>query len=205
MGRTDYNTNSTKVKSPMKIYVSFNAGEGNFNYWDGKELQVLPNLEMVVMDTRASIGGWSKQCDGRIFSNYFKSVKDKVFVRASNKDILSGTYEEDKEKIKAAGGKYQTNVFALCYINSEWVPAVVQFSASSLAAWAEFNKDVKPWDLYKTKVSIGKSDLIVNGKVKYYMPTFKMESSSPDVLGLADEFYTSMLKPYLEQTEKEAA
>jgi len=201
MGRTD---TSNRMKSPVKYYISFSGETGTFSYWDGAKAVSVDKLEFVVMDTRMSIAGWSDACEARIYSGYFNSTKDKINVRAGNKDLFTDvSFHEDKEKIKAAGGNFQTNVFALADINGEWEIVNIQFSKSSLSAWTEFTGETQMFKVYKSLVTAVKGEQQKKGKVLYYMPTFTTEDLTLELSGDADAAYVNMIKPYLTQNKQE--
>lgn len=201
MGRTDTSNTASRIKSPVKCYISFSGETGVFSYWDNTEKKnvALEDLDMIVMDTRVSISGWSDENNCRIFSNYFRTTKEKITVRAGDKDLLTGTYAEDKVKIKELGGKYQINIFALVDINGDWVPAVLQLSGSSLAAWSTFTETNKIWDVYKSLLVVRKGPQQKKGRVLFHTPEFSLEALTDKVSGMADTVYKEYVKPYLEQ------
>lgn len=201
MGRTDTSNTTSRIKSPVKHYISFSGETGIFSYWDSVEKKnvALEDLDMIVMDTRVSISGWSDENNCRIFSNYFRTTKEKITVRAGDKDLLTGTYAEDKVKIKELGGKYQINIFALVDINGDWVPAVLQLSGSSLAAWSTFTETNKIWDVYKSLLVVRRGPQQKKGRVLFYTPEFSLEALTDKVSGMADTVYKEYVKPYLEQ------
>lgn len=201
MGRTDTSNTASRIKSPVKCYISFSGETGVFSYWDSAEKKnvALEDLDMIVMDTRVSISGWSDENNCRIFSNYFRTTKEKITVRAGDKDLLTGTYAEDKVKIKELGGKYQINIFALVDINGDWVPAVLQLSGSSLAAWSTFTETNKIWDVYKSLLVVRKGPQQKKGRVLFHTPEFSLEALTDKVSGMADTVYKEYVKPYLEQ------
>lgn len=200
MGRTDTNTN-TRIKSPVKYYINFSGETGAFTYWDSVEKKnvALEDLDMIVMDTRGSVSGWSDEHNSKIFSNYFRTTKEKINVRAGDKDLLTGTYLADKTKIKELGGKYQVNIFALVDINGDWVPAVLQLTGSSLAAWSAFTETNKIWDIYKSLLVVRRGNQQKKGRVLFYTPEFSLEAVTDKVSSMADTVYKDYVKPYLEQ------
>lgn len=201
MGRTD--TNESRSKSPVKYYVSFSGETGVFTYWDGEKTVMLEDLDLVMLDSRGSISGWSDANNARIFSNYFRSPKDKVAVRCGNKDLLEGSYSVDKEKIKAAGGKFQTNIFALADINGDWVLVNLQVSSSSLMAWTSFVEENKLGTIYKSLIRVTKGPQEKKGRVLFFKPSFALEALPDDLATTADNLYRDSLKPYLEQFDQE--
>ena len=201
MGRTD--SNESRTKSPVKYYVSFSGETGAFTYWDGEKNVQLEDLDLIMLDTRASISGWSDANNARIFSGYFRSTKDKVAVRCGNKDLMEGSYAVDKEKIKAAGGKFQTNVFALADINGDWTLVNLQMSSSSLMAWTSFVDENKLGTIYKSLIRVSKGPQEKKGRVLFFKPSFALEALPDDLATTADNVYKNTLKPYLEQFDQE--
>lgn len=198
MGRSDVKE-SSRIKSPVKRYIKFGGESGVFSYWDGEKNVTMDKLDMVVLDVRSSVSGWSDSIGARIFSNYFRSVSDVVNVRAGDKDILSGAYSEKKGDIENAGGKFQSNVFALVDIDGEWVPSVLQLTGSGLGSWIKFVDENKMFSIYKSLVSVTCGDKQKKGRVEFFSPVFTLEPLPDKLSEQANDFHRSSLKPYLEQ------
>ncbi len=189
---------STKTRNPAQHYITFNGETGTFIYWDGTKSVMLETLDLVVVDIVSSISGWSDVHNARIWSPYFKSTKDTVSIKCGNKDLMTASYNVDKEKIKAAGGKFQSNVFALADVNGEFVPVVLQLAGSSLSVWSTFVEENKLSRVYQSLVSVTRGDQEKKGRVVYYKPRFTLEPLPEELKAQADEFDKTMLRPYLD-------
>jgi hypothetical protein len=200
MGRTD-TKESNRIKSPVQRYVKFSGELGAFSYWDAeaKKSVALEQLDFIVLETRASIGGWSDDQNAAIFSKYFKSTKDIVSIRCGDKDLMAGSFAENKDKIKALGGKYQQNVFALADINGTWELVAIQFTGAALMAWSTFVDETKMFNVYKSLVVGTQGAQSKKGRVLFYAPAFATEACTPDLMTKADEVYENELKPFLDQ------
>jgi|688.fasta_scaffold258237_3 hypothetical protein len=198
MSRTD---STSRIKSPVKHYITFGGGDGIWSYWDKEsESDVeFDTLELVLVEIRSSITGWSDEHNGRITSNLVSNTKETLTLRCKNKEILKGSYADCKPAINEAGGKFTTNLFGLFKLNGELVAAQVQLTGSSLAAWMNFVDEHKLHKIYAHKIVASKGDQLRKGAVKYYQPVFTLVSADKTDLEAADKFSIEELKPYLEQ------
>lgn len=205
MGRTDV-TNYEKVKNPVKRYIKFSGETGVFSYWDSEKKQnvALESLDLVLLDRRASVSGWSDANNSSIYSNFFNSTKDAITVRAGDKDIIAGTWEANKDAIKEAGGEYCENLFALADIDGEWELVALKLTKSALSSWSNFTTEnkVKMSALYNSLLVVEKGPQQKKGRILYVMPTFRTEALPADLAKLADEAHRNELKPYLERSTK---
>jgi hypothetical protein len=191
----------------MKLYINFNAdGEkGYFSYWDGTKEVSIESFDMVVLDVRQSVTGWSESNKGRIYSNTVRTTKDTLSIKCNKKEIFSGTYAEDKAKINALGGKFQTSVFALANLDEEIVPVVLQLASSSAGSWMAFVNDNKGMDkIYNALVGVTHGPLKVKGKVKYFEPMFELKELPQMLASEADNFDVEHLKPYFNSIDSKS-
>lgn len=201
MSRTD-KTNSGKVASPVKYYISFSGQSGVFSYWDSEAKQRVTlgaDIEFVVMDTRSAITGYNDEAQARVFSNRVKStVKEELNVRCGNTVVAKGMYNDIKEKVKAFGGKFCTEVFALMKIDDEFQPVQIDFSGASLGCWMSFVDTLGgPWAVYAFKITTSLGDQKKKGSVKYFEVNFATEELDAELNEMANAFNDDMLQPYL--------
>lgn len=208
MARTDTRSGS-RIKSPVKRYITFSGSAGNWSYWDGENDVEFDTLEFVLCETRQAISGWSEEKNGRINSNLVSNTKDTLVVRCKNEVIYQGTYSEGKAAINALGGSFTTVLFGIgrsvttddqgIPTYGEWEPAHIQIAGAALNAWIEFTKANPLREIYKKALSASRGDQKKKGAVKYYEPVFTMFDPDAEVFEQADEFTVTELKPYLEQ------
>ena len=204
---TQKTAKSDRIPNPVKLFISFSGERGTFEYWNGESTQQLDEISFVVLDTRGSVTGWSDENNCRIFSNYFKTTKEPVTLKAGSKDsvkeLFSGTYHGDKMTIESLGGKYQCNIFAMLLgEEGDVTPAGLQFNASSLGAWSEFTKTMKFGDVYNHVFTATKSNPIKKGKVVFHVPVFTTSEVPSEIETMATEFDAAYLNPYLNQSSK---
>lgn len=197
MGRSTRNTNTPS--SPIKIYIQFQADseKGYFVYWDGTKEVSMESIDIILMETRQSIGGFSKSHKKKIYSNIVRNTKEILSVRCDGDTLFTGNYADNKEKIKALGGKFQTNVYCFVKLDDELKAANVQLSGAAVGAWMNFLEEHPIAKVYDSMISISKGSLEVNGKVKYYLPSFELTELDPQDGELATEFDQTILQPWL--------
>lgn len=199
MARTDM---PSRVKTPAKKYITFSAGRGTWQYWNGTEDVSFDTIEFVLMEVKSSITGWNESSGGRLSSNLIDSSKDELVVRCKNKELYKGSYAEGKAEIAALGGNYTNNLF--CYgrpvvDGAEHEIIVIQVSNTALQAWMDFVDTNGLRSVYGQKVTATRGEQQKKGSVKYYSPEFKLSKADPEILANADELTITELKPYLEQ------
>lgn len=201
MSRTDTNKNASKVKSPVRYYVTF-GGDGVFSYWDSEaktRVTLGSEVEFIVMDTRSAITGWNDDAAARVYSNRVKStVKEELTVRCGASTLVKGMYADVKEKIKAVGGKFCTEVFALMNIGGEFEPVQLDLSGASLGCWMTFIDELGgPWAVYAFKVTTSLGDQKKKGSVKFFEVKFATAELDAELNEAANAFNDDFLQPYL--------
>lgn len=203
MSRSKQNTSDNKTPNPTRLYINFSGERGVFEYWDGKQQQQIDELRFVVLDECGSVGGWSDSMNSRIYSNYFKSVTGPLSVKAGRKpntvEIFKGHWKDNKENIEKLGGKYQTNIFALAYIDDETVPVSIQLSKSALKAWVDFIKSAGGNAIYNQTVVAKQGPPMKKGRVTFFTPSFHTEPLQEEAAVEASEFDAVHLQPFLSQ------
>ena len=202
MSRTNQNGNSPRVPSPIRYYVSWSGEKGQFSYWDGeakKRVELGPDTEFVVMDTRSAISGFNDEAQARVFSNRVKSTtKEEFNVRCGNNVIAKGFYADIKEKVKAEGGKFCTEVFALMNIDGDFQPVQIDIMGAALGCWMTFVDTLGgPWAIYAFKINTSLGDKKKKGRVEYFEVSFATEELTSELNEMANAFNDDMLQPYL--------
>lgn len=193
-------TSPETKKTPVKRYLKVDGDTGEVVFWDkeSKTEVSFPKLEMILMDTLSSVGGWSDPNNANIYSNMVRYTKDKVTLRCANKEIYSGSYADNKEKIKSIGGKFETNLFALAKMDDELVPVCLKLSGAALKVWMDFSSNVDNKTLYgSTLVFSSSGEKRKKGKVEYVLPQIAVLPLAPEEAKAADDFNDNVLAPYL--------
>jgi len=147
MSRTQRRGGNT---SPIKRYLDFRGSTGTFTYYDKdkRERVELEQLELIVLDVRASVSGFDSDTSAQITSNLVAETGKDILKVVSWKDkkvtnIAEGLYKDIKDTVKAAGGKFTTNVICLCDVTGEGEEICnVQFQGSSLNGWINFIEEI---------------------------------------------------------------
>ena len=213
MSRTTQKKTSS-MKSPVKFYIEFKGDTGTYTYSvkneDGSyETKKLDQLKFILIETKASIIGWSDEHGKKIFSNLVDDSKKEEFqlkVKTSGGKIevlAQGLYSDNKEKFKALGGKFCTNLFALAEIDGQYEPVILQVSKNSQAEWSRFTKDNPIRKLYDSIIIAGKGGENKKGRVVYFAPLFETAELPSDLAELADNFDKNELTPYFKSLSGE--
>lgn len=175
------------TSSPIKKYVQFSGSTGTFSYYDkeAKERVEVDEVEIIVLDVRASVTGYNSTSKAQITSNLVAETGSEVLKVTSWKDgksndIAEGLYKDIKDKVKTAGGKFTTNVICLCDItgNGEEV-CNIQFQGSSLNGWINFVDTLDRDGEYDNVITIRKGALSkLDGK--NFVPVTEKEEKALD-------------------------
>lgn len=195
MSRSTVKSGSS-VKSPIKYWLSWKGDVGTFVYWDGKNNVEVSELDFLLLDRRMTITGWSEANTARIFSNAVKNLNEELSVRAKNTVIAKGLYADIKEKIKAAGGNFTVNLYAMAKINDELVPVCIQLDKGCLREWSEFVEKNPLWEIYRGMVHVTAGPVQKKGKVTYRFANFELIESTPELDREAKLFDVDHLQPY---------
>lgn len=171
MSRTRKRAGST---SPIKKYISFSGSTGKINYYDknrpdGDKTVEFDDLDIIVLDTRASVSGFSESHQGGIVSNMVadttkETLKVVAFSNGKPQDIAEGIYKEIKPTIAAAGGKFTTNVIALADLGDGMEMVNVQLSGAALNSWIDFTTENPNESYYDNVIKLSKGVLSKRGK-----------------------------------------
>lgn len=200
MSRTT-SSSAVRVPSPVKYYLRFKGSTGEVTYWNGSDEVALGSIDLVFVDRRSSVGGWSDEHQSKIYSNMVKSTKEELVVKTDGKELIKGVYADIKAAISDLGGKFVSNIFAIALIDGEYAPVNLQFSGSSLSAWSDFIEEQKIFNLYNVLLTVSKNpEQKKKGAVKFYVPQFAMADLPEDMALAADDFDRNKLQPYLTNT-----
>jgi hypothetical protein len=204
MSRTSTNTNYSRVPNPVRYFISYSGANGTFSYWDkdAKErVEIGNSVDLVLMDTRSAVTGWSEEFGGRIFSNRVKSTtKEQFNVRCGKNAISEGLWADIKDRVKTAGGKFCTDVFALANVNGSWEPVQLELSGASLGDWMTMLDEVGGRNsLYSVVLTMSKGEQKKKGAVKFFGLTFSNAELDSKLSEQANIFNDDMLQPYLSE------
>lgn len=164
--------------SPVRRYLSWAGSKGYLIHYDKQaeeEIPVEPPFSFLVLDELTTIGGFSKANKSRIWSNEVRSVDDPLIIRTSAGTLLTGSYNQMKDKLKAEGGKYAKSVYIAYQEPSgegfEWVIGNIKLVGAAMGSWFDFNKK---HDVYRGGVRITGFTNEKEGTNEYMAPVFEI-------------------------------
>jgi len=180
---------------PAKRWFEWNGEVGNLRYYD-KELEKNVDVEIpfqfILLDRLAVVKGWHDPSQSGITSNEVRRIMDEpMTVRAFKmKDpIARGFYSDIKDRVKAAGGRFNTNLYiAFNDEDGELQLGSLMLHGSAMSAWFEFenNKEIKPY-LYQRGISIESYVEGKKGKIVFRVPQFMLVTLPAEVDQKAEE------------------
>jgi hypothetical protein len=182
MSRTKKRGGST---SPVKKYITFSGSTGTFKYWDknlgakGENVE-LKDLEIIVLDTRASITGFNESLGAGISSNMIADTTKEVlkvvsFANGKPNSLAEGLYQDIKPELTGMGGKFTTNVICLADVGDGVEVVNLQLSGVALGSWIEFAAEHPNDAFYDFKITVKKGVLSKRLKGKTIPVTAKEE------------------------------
>lgn len=162
-----------RPQNPTKHFIQMKNGE--LSYYDkelGENVTVPTPLKFVVLDTLATVKGWSGGEDTGIWSNEVKKVgEQELNVRTKNGLIASGLWKDIKDQVVADGGKFHSAVYVAAQGRDGLEIQCLTMKGAALNAWIEFTKKN---NIKQNAITL--SDWETQGKaVKYKVPVFTAE------------------------------
>jgi hypothetical protein len=209
-----YFEKSESLKNPATKFISWNASEGNFAYWDKENKQnVSLGDEMVILPLKqlSTIKGYHKQLEGGFVANEVSNTTTeelnvRVFVKNSKGESKQqpfefGLYKDIKDKIKTAGGKFSISLYCLLVsdLTGKTELVNVQFYGASLSPFIDLGREVVDSGamIHCTK----NPEIQKNGGVKYYVPNFRAGRIDEALLESAKPFYEDLQNYFVSYKE----
>lgn len=154
-----------RTSSPIKRYLDFSGGTGLITYYDSdkKERVEVEQLNMIILDTPASITGYDEGKKSKVTSNMVADTKTEVLKVVSYKDkkgtdIAEGLYQDIKDQVKNAKGKFTTNVIGMADIGNGMEMVNLQLTGVALGGWIEFASE-QDGDYYDNFITFSRGAL----------------------------------------------
>lgn len=171
--------------SPIKKYITFSGSTGTFKYWDknlgenGENVE-LDSLDIIVLDTRASVSGFNEALGVGITSNLVadttkEQLKVISFANGKPNVLAEGLYQEIKPELSSFGGKFTQNVICLADVGDGLEVVNLQLSGVALGSWIEFAAEHPNDAFYDYQITIKKGVLSKRSKGKTIPVTAKEE------------------------------
>lgn len=210
MSRSD---NNEQQKNPARTFLKWDGTKGGFNYWDkskndgkGENVHVKLPVTFMVLDTLATIKGFSDKEQSGFWSNEIRTVnikKDPFTVRIKDKSDPTGKkskiagrglYSEITADKACTGAKFCQSVYIAFKGDNGYEMANIQMTGSALSSWIDFGKTT---DILKGAITVAKMTEGKKGVTKYKIPVFEKTAVPADAEEKAVEL-DKELKAYLE-------
>lgn len=167
-------SNPTSNVNPVSRRFQWKGKEGFFKYYnkDNKtNIDVPLPFRFLPLDARSGVTGWSDTNESAIWSNHVKDITtDELIIKVKSGTVLTGKWNNIKDKIKAMGGKFAAFVYVAFINNDSYEIGTVEIKGASLSAWFNF---CKHHDINRIAVEVSESRQEKNGAVTYEIPVFK--------------------------------
>jgi len=169
------NASSGGSSSPIAAYYRWH-GNGSIEYYnkESKEKEYIDSVNLVVLDIRNSVTGWSEANKSQIRSNMIKDVnKEPLVVKTFNgKEIANGMWKDIKGDVADAEGKYTVNLICLNTATGEVVN--LQLSSDNLATWMTFREKNTEAAIYDAVLKVTAGEKKKKGATKWVAPEFNL-------------------------------
>lgn len=187
--------------SPCSKYIEWSGSEGKFKYYN-KEKKENVFIELpfyfLPLDQLSTVKGYDEKAGLGFYSNEIRNTKtDVLTVRNKNGVVMSGLYEQCKEKLASRGLDYVQSVYVAIKEGKNYVLANLQLKGSALGPYIEFCKTNK---VNKIGVAVKKSLPMKKGATKYFEPVYEPMNVSEEANTIAIELDRTLqeyLTPYL--------
>ncbi len=202
------NPEADRLINPAGKFFEFNGAEGVFEYYDkeldnpvtkkkGMKVKLPLPFTFIVLDTLASISGYSDNRKNGFYSNEVRNIKtEKLFVRCGKDKVAEGTYDQIKNKEK--GMNYTSSVYIASNEGGVLKINHVKMSGAALSAWIEFRNKATDKVIGENGVTIKSCTDEVKGAVKYKKPIFQLIQLKPEINAKAIELDVE-LQEYLKK------
>lgn len=197
-----------RTPNPATRFYEWSGGEGIIRYYskeESKNIDVGDKFSFILLDSLATIKGWNDASDSGIFSNEVKDTRAEPLLVKSFKGgvIAEGFYSQIRDRVKAAGGHFTTNLYIAYKDGNELKLGSLQFKGAALNSWVDFQKENRQ-AVYDKAVAISGSTEGKKGRVTYQTPNFKLVDISPEMNAKAlvlDKELQAYLKGYFQRTK----
>lgn len=163
-----------RTASPVRKHFKLRASTGDVVYYDksqSKEIEIAIPFSFIVLDVLNSVGGFHEPSNSGIWSNEFRSgSRDVVKVRNKNGVLAEGVYNQIKDTLKAAGGKFANSVYIAYKEGDETALGNITFIGASVSEWFDFGKG-KSFDS-DPGVTVTGFEHRTKGRNEYCVPVF---------------------------------
>jgi len=191
-------SNTTEMLvNPCAKFISWSGSEGKFKYYD-KEKKENVFIELpftfIPLDILSTCKGYNDQEKVGYYSNEVRSTKKELFtVRTKNGIVMTGLYEQVKEKLAPKGLKYVQSVYVAIKEGKGLVIANLQLTGSALGPFINFCDGKKVTEI---GVTVKSANPMRKGATKYFEPVYEVMAVSEATNKVASEL-DAELQEYL--------
>jgi hypothetical protein len=185
------------LSNPSTKFIDWSGSEGKFKYYD-KEKKENVFIELpftfIPLDILSTCKGYNDQEKVGYYSNEVRSTKKEPFtVRTKNGIVMTGLYEQVKEKLAPKGLKYVQSVYVAIKEGKGLVIANLQLTGSALGPFINFCDGKKVTEI---GVVVKSANPMKKGATKYFEPIYEVMPVSEATNKVAAELDTE-LQEYL--------
>jgi hypothetical protein len=177
------------LSNPSTKFIDWSGSEGKFKYYDKeKKENVFIELPFIFipLDILSTCKGYNDQEKVGYYSNEVRSTKKEPFtVRTKNGIVMTGLYEQVKEKLAPKGLKYVQSVYvAIKEEGKGLVIANLQLTGSALGPFINFCDGKKVTEI---GVTVKSANPMKKGATKYFEPVYEVMPVSEATNKVASE------------------
>lgn len=176
------------LTNPSAKFIEWSGSEGKFKYYDKeKKENVFIDLpfSFIPLDVLSTCKGYNDQEKVGYYSNEVRSTKKEPFtVRTKNGIVMTGLYEQVKEKLAPKGLKYYQSVYVAIKEGKGLVIANLQLTGSALGPFIEFCDGKK---ITEIGVTVKSAKPMKKGATKYSEPIYEVMPVSDATNKIANE------------------
>lgn len=217
------NPNQDSAPNPAQRWFEWNGQNGHFRYYDKqaeKRVDLKPDFTFILLDETNSVKGWHQPSEKGIVSNAVRDTQTEPFnVRTfGGLTIATGLWTQIRDKVDAAGGRFNRDCYCAFKDGKDLKLGVVQFKGAALGAWCNFTKanrvrvdgpnDQKMAAYYANAIRVRKITKGKQGKVEFCMPVFELVPLTAATNKAATELDIELqayLKDYFTRTQQPKA
>ena len=164
--------------NPASKFIEWSGSEGKFKYFDktkgekGENVFLELPFYFLPLDQLSTCKGYDEKAGLGFYSNEIRNTKnDMLTIRTKNGVVMTGLYEQCKEKLASRGLDYVQSVYVAIKEGKDYVLANLQLKGSALGPYIEFCKGKK---MSEIGVAVKKSNPMKKGATKYFEPVYEV-------------------------------
>lgn len=172
--------------NPSTRWLEWKGGDGTLEYYDKQtkeKVTVPPPFKFLVLDQLSTVTGYCEKNEAGIYANEVRDVRaDALFVKVFKGGALAnGLWEDVKDKVKAAGGKFACSVY-IAFRENKSAPLQIgniKISGCALGPWFDFRKKHQS-EINEKAVTIRVGAQEKKGGTKFFPPLFEPSEISAE-------------------------